>query len=421
MDLKIGGYKNNQNSADVNLDLSKVTPTGDEPTGNEPTGNEPTGDNADIDNDINPTGDEPTGNEPTGNEPTGNEPTGDEPTGDENKPTGDEPAGNEPEGSSSLKPNTSNPTGDEPTGQPSTEVEVNDELLLSKLSEKLGRDIKSLEDLTKTSNPLDEDPYVKELLEWRKKTGRPIEDYVKFQKDYSKVSDIEVAREFLQIEYPDLTPEEVEFELQRNFISDEDDLDDDKRLKSIDLKKYASKGRAKLQEFVADLGNPNVNELSPEVQKQLDFAKQAQSVFESNKNSQAEYIENIKSKVNSFDTLKLNLSDDLSLDFKVETPKGNMVEMIESAPHWKNEDGSWNHEAVVKDAAIIANFDKIVRLAYEQGLNSGQEQVVKEAKNVTIDGTAQPSAANPNSGKGVEIEGLDNYLGKKGMRIKFGK
>ena len=297
-------------------------------------------------------------------------------------------------------------------------AEVTEEMLLSKLSEKLGREVTSFDDFNATSSE-EEDPYMKGLLEWRKKTGRPIEDYAKFQKDYSQVDDIQVAREFLQIEYPTLTPEEIEFELERNFIADEEvDLDDEIRLKNLELKKYASKGRPKLQEMVKEFGSPTQDHLPQELQEKIQYADSTRANLEAANNSQKEYLNKIKTAASDLGNISLDLAEGLSIDFKVETSKDEIYNMVETAPHWVNPDGSPNHAAVVRDAAIIANYKKMIQVAYEQGLNSGKDEIIKEAKNTTL-GTSAKSMATTKTGS--QIEGLDGYLGKKGLSIKFGK
>jgi|GEM_PF-2254917 len=396
------GFGKQANDEGVNFDFTGGQPEGEptpQPEG-EPTP-QPEGGPTPQPQDITPEGDE-------GN-PTPEVDINNEPEGDEGEPT---PT---PEGSdSSLTPRT--PEG-EPTPTPTVEpVEVTEEMILKSLSEKLGREVTSFDDLTPT-NPLEEDEYVKNLLEWRKKTGRPIEDYVKFQKNYDEVSDIDVAREFLQIEYPSLSQDEVEFELERNFISSDDDLDDDVKLKNLELKKYASKGRNQLKQYVSELGEANPKQFTPEVQEQLEFAKQVQEQIKTNELAQQEYVAASTEAVKTIDSIKLNLSDDVALDFKVETPTEQLSEMVLNAPHWKNEDGSTNHQEVAKDAAILANFEKMLQLAYEQGVNSGTDQVIKDAKNTNLTDTVQ-GAAQPQGKKGIEVEGLDNYLGKKGMSIR---
>lgn len=293
--------------------------------------------------------------------------------------------------------------------------EVTEEMLLQTLSEKLGRTVSSFDDLT-PSDPLAGNEYVKGLLEWQNKTGRPIEDYVKFQKNFDEVADIDVAREFLQIKYPTLNSDEIQFELERNFIADEDDLDSDIKLKNLELKKFATEGRTKLNELRMDLGKPNPQAFTAEVQEQLDFAKQVKKQIEENSTFQQQYATEAKEAVGAVDNIELSVGE-AKLNFKVETPKESLTDMVLNATQWKNEDGSTNHAAVARDAAILANFDKILEIVYEQGKNSGTDEVIKEAKNTTLDDTVTNKPAQAQAGKGIEVEGLDKYLGKTGMSL----
>ena len=118
----------------------------------------------------------------------------------------------------------------------------------------------------------------------------------------------------------------------------------------------------------------------------------------------------------------MNLAENVSLDYRLpDNYSGEIVKMVQEAPHWKNEDGSWNHQAIVKDAAIVQNMDKMLQLAYEQGKSSGADTVVRETKNITLDRRGSNESALPQGNNGVQIEGLDNYLGNKGMKIIRGR
>jgi len=302
-------------------------------------------------------------------------------------------------------------------------VEISEELHLKYLSEKLGREVTGFDELIKTeSNPLDSDPYLKELAEWRDKTGRPIEDWIKFQKDYTTVSDADIAREFLQIEFPELTQDEIELEVSQKFLSSEDDFDNEIAIKNLELKKYASRGRKELNKLVSDLGNPNPANLTPEHQQDLAIAKEYKELKAQSVVDNKAYNETIANSAAELKTIKLNLAENVSLDYRLpDNYSGEIVKMIQEAPHWKNEDGSWNHQAIVKDAAIVQNMDKMLQLAYEQGRSSGADTVVRETKNITLDKRGSNESALPQGNSGVQIEGLDNYLGNKGMKIIRGR
>lgn len=309
-----------------------------------------------------------------------------------------------------------------PEVQQSVNTSLDENSIFKQLSEKLGREIKSYEDLTTTVNVAPElDPQVKLINEWKEKTGRPVEDFFKFQKDYSKVSDADIAREFLQIEYPTFTAEEINLELE-SMLPSEDDLDSEIAKKSLELKKYAIKGREILETLKQDLGEPSSNLLTPEIKQKLELVDQIQSQIEASKVSQNAYDKMIEQVALSNSGLKLNLDDNLSIDFKLsDEDKKGIPTLINEMPHWRNEDGSWNHQSVVEDAIKIKYFDAMIKLAYEQGLNSGVDDVLKTAKNSTLGNNPNTSGTEQGLGsKKPIIEDIDTILGKQTLKMKFG-
>lgn len=342
-------------------------------------------------------------------QPAETEVTGDTPN---NIPDNTVPTDNSVDGQSSLTNNDP-----KPEGQPS--VELTDDILFKTLSEKLGKDVTSFDELV--SKPAEIDPQVKALNEWKEKTGRPIEDYFRFQKDFSQASDLEVAREFLQIQYPTFTKDEIDLELEQFIVSD-DDLDTDEARKKLNLKKYAIEGRKTLESMRAELGEPSTDYLTPEVKEQVNFAKQIQQEILANQEQQKQYAKSISEAAMSTEAMKLNLSDELSIDFKVsEQDRQALPSFIDEMPHWRNEDGSWNHKSVVEDSIKIKYFDDILKLVFQQGVSSGTDDVVKQAKNSTLGSSSSAGANQPTGQTKPVIEGIDRILGKQsGMKLKFG-
>lgn len=301
--------------------------------------------------------------------------------------------------------------------------EITEQDLFKALSEKLGKEVTSFEQFKQESvqaeNPLDSDPVLKTLYEFRKTTGRPVEDFLKYNRDFSKVSDVEVVKEYLTNEFPDLTNEEINLEL-RKYIPTEDDLDEEISSKTLELKKMASKGRRKLTELTKEYGNVlGVQSYPEEVQKELLFAKQIKEQMEANKQQGQSYSEGINKATETLDVFKLSLDDQLTLDFKVPVEsKKNIPSFIDTMPHWRNEDGSFNHKNIIEDAVKIRHFDEMVRLAYKQGESAGKESLLKETKNSNF--TEAVTADAQTSKGGIEIEGFDNYVGSQGMKLRFG-
>ena len=130
--------------------------------------------------------------------------------------------------------------------------------------------------------------------------------------------------------------------------------------------KMASKGRRKLTELTKEYGNVlGVQSYPEEVQKELLFAKQIKEQMEDSKQHGQSYTEGINKATETLDVFKLSLDDQLTLDFKVPVEsKKNIPSFIDTMPHWRNEDGSFNHKNIIEDAVKIKHFDEMVRLAY---------------------------------------------------------
>lgn len=340
----------------------------------------------------------------------------DEPVIEPVNPTPENIGNDELPENSSLEPETQEPPIQ---NELNSKVEINDELALKYLNEKLGKQVNSFDELieVKVENPLNDDPYLKSLYEWRQKTGRPIEEFQKYQKDYNSVDDFEVARELLQLEYPTLTSDEIQLELER-YAPDELDDDREAAYKRLELKKLATRGREVLSSFKADLEKPSEALLSPELKQDLELARTVKENYARQQEETKVYSENIRLSSQKTETFEINLGDDLKLNFRIpDESKKELPTLIETMPHWRNEDGSWNHQAVVNDAIKIKHFDDMLKLAYEQGLNSGKEELIAETKNITLDSVN--NTPQPNSSAKVQIEGLDDYLGSRGVKLRF--
>lgn len=356
---------------------------------------------------------EPSG-EPQG-EPQG-EPTG-EPSGEPIAEPQGEPSG-EPTGEPSGEP-AGEPSSLTPNAEPSQQPQVTEEMIFKTLSEKLGKEVKSYDDLQQPA-PVELREDIKALNEWAEKTGRPVSDYFKFTKDFSQMSDLDVAREHLQLEYPNLTPEEIALEMKQYIVS-EDDLDDEAAMKKLSLKKYAAKGRTVLEGMKLELGSPSPDTMSPEVKQKVESYDKLVQNYEKGKIEQKQYAEGLQKALTDRNDLNLQLAEDLAIKFNL-TPeeKANIPKFINEMPHWKNQDGSWNHDAVVTDAIKLRNFPNLIKLAFEQGVNVGKEKVMKDdLGNVTLDGSQQRQPDGTSKRPTYENFSVEQALG--GKKLKFGK
>lgn len=304
------------------------------------------------------------------------------------------------------------------------EVTIGDSDVLAYLRDQ-GIEVNSFEDLKKPvetapqPNPLDSNPYLKELLEWQQRTGRPIEDWAKYQQNYENLSDLDIAREMIKIEYPDLTPEEVEFEL-KGFEPLEEDFDDDVKRKSIALKKYASKGRETLNSLKSSFNTPVPANYSPEVQADLELARQVRENAAAQENYNKEYGQGLIEASKSVGNFSLSLAEGEVIDFGIsDNDRKTLPEFIDSMPHWKNEDGTMNFKNIVSDAIKIKHFDKMIQEAYQQGLSKGQLLTTKEMNNSTLGEPEAGATATPRENKIKFDSTLGDILNQGKIKLKF--
>jgi hypothetical protein len=284
-------------------------------------------------------------------------------------------------------------------------VELNEETALRYLSEQLGVEL-SLEDLTREAqDPFENDPDLKALAEWREKTGRPISDWAKFQKDYSAMSDEALAREYLRYQYDDFTMDEIELEMQK-YLPNEMDDESEARLRALQLKKFARDGRKELDSLRMELESPVRASLSQEQQQKIEaydsFAEQQQAQQEAAKRNEAIFDQGIQ----DFDTLKLNLDKGFNIDFKPSMEAKQSVKDFMKMPHWYNSDGSLNADAVVADSFFLQNKEAIIQEVYKQGLSKGIAEIEKKTNNIQLDARNTQDQV-PQNDEGIVIEAAE--------------
>ena len=293
-------------------------------------------------------------------------------------------------------PPTDTPPADTPpvdiVPQPPVLAEISDEVILSKLSETLGRTISSYEDLKPKEIAVD--PELKQLMEWKERTNLSLTQWADYNKDFSKMGDLDVAREILSQKYPTFTREMLDFELQ-SFVYDEDtDTDSDKMRKSIELTKLATDGRKKLEANKLSL-KPTESSLAltAEQQESITYANSQKTALATAADSQKAYEINLNLAAQNLDTISLNLEEGVVIEHKVDdADKNGLKDYILNVPHWFNEDGTANPSNIAKDGYRIKNFDKLLKSAYEQGKAVEKEGKIKSNGNITLDAQGKPQS-----------------------------
>tara|TARA_R110002167_G_scaffold331706_1_gene538393 strand:+ start:36533 stop:37765 length:1233 start_codon:yes stop_codon:yes gene_type:complete len=296
---------------------------------------------------------------------------------------------------------------------------LTEEAIFSFLSEKLNRKVESVDDLT--PKEIEIDPELKQLAEWKEKTGLSLSKWSDYNKDYSQVGDLDIAREILSQNHPNFTKEELEYKLS-NFVYDEDEDGESERLeKSIKLKEFAQKGRLEFEAKRLELKpSGDTQTLTKEQIESLTFADQARDRMQTTSDNEKVYEEKLHEASLALNSLDLKLGDDLTIKYEVpEGSKKTLTKSILEMPHWYNNDGSINHNNVALDGVKVRDFDSIMDAVLKQGIAIGREEIIEGKPNtkIGVDGLPQ-TGGTPKTGNISEV--VSKITGS-GSKLRFGK
>jgi len=304
-------------------------------------------------------------------------------TGDENQAveatentTQEEPGVVDLTGESSL--NTEEPNVDEPQGSQQEEgKEINDdEAVLQYLSEKLGRDLSSFDDLNTPVSETESSDFASEQLrvinEYVKNTGRTVQDYLNTQSvDLSDVSDDAVIKEYLRVENPNLTEAELNDYVTATYKTDSEEYTArDVNAGKVQLNKDARAARDYFNKVKEDYATP-LESSDPGVSAE----------------DRAEWISQMESTVSDLEGLSFSMNDqgeeyvyNLDDDARQEIKTYNS-DLENFFDKYVDQSGSWDFDKLNTDMYILNNIDKIVRGVANQYRSKGTESVINEIKN----------------------------------------
>ena len=331
----------------------------------------------------------------------------------------------------SLEQNQKDVDSLESTPNESTQSsELKEEDVLSFIKNRYEKDFTSVEqifDAKKENEELPED--VKSYFEYKKKTGRGIEDYVKLNKDYSTLSEDQLLSEYFLSSGEATDVEDIEI-LMDDYTFDEE-LDDEKDVKKIKLakKKAIAKAKKFLNEhkemYKQPLESSTVG-ISAEQEQELNSYKQ---YLAEAKNSQEE----LKRKRNWFvDKTNEVFQDFKGFDFKIgdttltfNPGEGDKIKQtqLDSNSFIKKyvdqETGLFNDTAGYHKALAVAMHpQKFAEFFYEQGKSDATESTVRKMKNVDM---TERKAVQVGSRKdGLQIKSISTPS-SRGLKIRSNK
>ena len=274
------------------------------------------------------------------------------------------------------------------------EVQTPIEEVIEEIGESTPEKIEDIQEETK--EPTVELPKLPEnvdkLLKFMDETGGTVEDYVKLNKDYSKLDDDNLLHEYYKQTKPHLSQDEINFLIEDKFLVDEDiDEQRDIRRKKLAYKEevaYAKKDLESLKsKYYADIKQrPGVTQ---EQQKATDFFNRYNKQQETIKQSQEAFQKNTNDLFNTeFKGFDYSVGDK-KFRYKVQNPS-NVAKSQSDINNFVNKfldkkgnisDTKGYHKALY--AAM--NADQLAGHFYEQGKADGVKNLVKQSKNPTTD------------------------------------
>jgi hypothetical protein len=277
------------------------------------------------------------------------------------------------------------------------------------LSERLGRQITSFEDLspiTEPANPLDE--RVEAIAKFVQETGRSPQDWFTYQSlNPSEMDDVMAVRVSMATEYKDLSGQEIDLLMKSKYKLNPDIYTDEEiQLSQLQLKIDAAESRKRITDLRETYRAPEVEQQSQEPQSIVD----------------EEWIANMSREVDSLTGLEFDLGPDKTFTFGLEDNyksqlKAKNARLDEYFDPYIRDDGSWDIDTLSSHRALIDNIDVIAQSIYRQGLSDGQRGLVEKAANVRVN---TPQQQNNNNTSDPVVDQLKQFMsGSRGMTFKI--
>ena len=306
--------------------------------------------------------------------------------------------------------------------EPDTDVKVDDatEQVIEEITETENFDTKEEKPQLIETPKLPEN--VEKLVSFMEETGGTVEDYVELNKDYSKLDNDQVLKEYLRKNKPHLDKDDIDL-IMEDYKIDED-LDEEKeiRKKKLAYKEAVANAKQDLEnkksQYYAEIKQrPGVTQ---EQQKAMDFFNRFNKQQETIKQSQ----EAFKKRTNN-----LFQTDFKGFDYKVGDKKfrykvKDPVKIAENQSNIKNfvdkfvdKDGTISDtEGYHKALYAAMNTDKLASHFYEQGRADGIKNLVQQSKNPSAEAPRQVASGDVFVG-GFKVKAVSGADSSK-LRIK---
>lgn len=274
------------------------------------------------------------------------------------------------------------------------------------LSERLGRNIDSFEDIQSQQQEQRElDERIAAIADFVENTGRDPRDWFIYQQlNPSEMDDMTAIQVQMATEYPNLSQEEVGLLVSSKYKLDTDlHSEEEVRLSQLQMKIDAENARKGIDDM------------------RLQYQAPERESFESESIIDDNWVSDMRYELDTMEGIEFDLGNGNNFTFGMnEAYKGQLAEkntrLDEFFDPYVREDGSWDYDKLNMHRAVIDNVDKIVQSVYRQGMADAQRSVVQNAANATPTSPNQGSAP---SGPDPLVQQLKEALGQGGGGFGF--
>ena len=260
---------------------------------------------------------------------------------------------------------------------------------------------------------------IQKLVDFMEETGGDINDYVKLNRDYSKMDNHTLLREYYAESKPHLNDEEIGFLMDDQFSYDEE-ADDDKeiRRKKLALKEQVADAKNHLDGLKSKYYEEIKagSKLTNEQQKAVDFFNRYNKNEAETKNKKDSFLKKTDNVFNDkFKGFEYNVGEK-NYRFNVNNTgevKNSQSDINNFVKKFLNNNGEMSDaEGYHKSLYTAMNADAIAKHFYEQGKSDAMNDSITNAKNVDM---------TPRQSHGVvEAGGLKvKVLGEDSSDFKF--
>ena len=307
--------------------------------------------------------------------------------------------------------------------------ELNDEDVLSYIKNRYDKDINTVDELfeTKESNPeLPKD--VKLYMDYKKETGRGIEDFYKLQKDYDAMDDDSVLADFISTQEDGLDAIDIQDIMDDKFgFNEEEDEERDIKRKKLAKKRELAKAKKFFKEQKDKYKIPLESSgggLSEEQEKDLSAYKKYIEESKTNADSREKRYNYFLDKTNEvfnseFKGFEFSVGDDQKINYKpgtAEELKNNQSDVNKFVNKFMGSDGlivdpKGYHRAL----SVAMNPEKFAKFFYEQGVAATVDDVARKSKNINMDVRRAPQLSTKDS---LKIRPVGDTSSGRGLKIR---